>query len=190
MARILAGGYTDLEIQKLTNGNGTSEPNGIVTVLSAAASSRVRLTTGGTFSVADLYSAWEHVPVRFRSNASWLMHTVVQDKIRQFGATYGSNYVVDLGTPMIQNLLGAGVHVTDYMSQGTTNTTANVPWLIVGDFGHMVVPRRQGMSVEAIPMLFDTTTGRPTGQRGLFAWARVGATADTTTAFAMLTNVT
>jgi predicted phage gp36 major capsid-like protein len=53
----------------------------------------------------------------------------------------------------------------------------------------MVVARRQGMALEPINQLMGTTNQRPTGQRGVFAWARVGATVDTANAFRMLTNV-
>jgi hypothetical protein len=107
MATLLAGGYTDLEINKLTNGNGTTEPKGIVTSLSANTNVRVKITTGGSLGVGDIYAAWEALPVRFRQNRS-------------------------------------------------------TAWF----------------------------SSRPTGERGLFAWSRVGATTDTDLAFRMITNVT
>jgi predicted phage gp36 major capsid-like protein len=44
------------------------------------------------------------------------------------------------------------------------------------------------MNVEFVPMLFDVTNNRPTGQRGWFAWARVGADVVDPTAFQLLTN--
>jgi HK97 family phage major capsid protein len=189
MTRILAAGYVDLEISKLTNGNGTTEPKGIVTQLSANAAVRVKLTTSGTLGVVDVYKAWEATPIRFRAGASWLSSVSVQDVIRQFGATYGSNFVVDLSEPVLSRLLGASYRVTDYMAASTTNTTANVPVAIVGDWSHFVVARRQGMTVEPVPTVFGTN-GRPSGQRGFFGWARFGSTTDTDTAFRMLTNVT
>jgi hypothetical protein len=36
-----------------------------------------------------------------------------------------------------------------------------------------VVSRRAGMSIELVPMLVGNTH-RPTGQRGYFAWSRIG----------------
>ncbi len=56
---ILSAGYTDLEISKPTNGNGTTEPKGIVTALSANAAVRVKVATVGGFVVGDIYSAME-----------------------------------------------------------------------------------------------------------------------------------
>ena len=192
MASLLSSGYTDLEINKLTNGNGTTEPKGIITALSANAAVRVRVATPGTLVVGDVYAAWEALPVRFRQQAhtSWLSSTSVQDKIRQFGATYGANYTVDLTRPVLADLLGSPVRLTDYMPVFPAFATTNTPYAIIGSWDHFVVARRQGMAIEPVPLLFDPTTGRPTGQRGAFAWARVGSTTDTDLAFRLLGNVT
>ena len=59
---------------------------------------------------------------------------------------------------------------------------------MVGDFRNFVIAQRAGMEVEYVPNLFDTTTGTPTGQRGLFAWARVGSDSVNDNAFRMLVN--
>ena len=41
---------------------------------------------------------------------------------------------------------------------------------------------------ELVPHLFDVTNNRPTGQRGWFAWARVGADSIVDNAFRLLQN--
>ena len=91
--------------------------------------------TAGSFAVADLYAGWEAIPVRFRQNpfTAWFSSTSVQDKTRQLGATYGSNYTVDLSVPLLQYLLGARYAVTDYAPSVTSLTIAatNAPWAIV-----------------------------------------------------------
>ncbi len=47
--------------------------------------------------------------------------------------------------------------------------------LTVGDLNAgYTVARRAGMSIEIVPLLMGTTSNRPTGERGFFAWARVG----------------
>jgi HK97 family phage major capsid protein len=66
--------------------------------------------------------------------------------------------------------------------------TGTQPLLVVGDFRGYVVAQRAGMTVEFIPMLFDVTNNRPTGQRGWFAWARVGGGVVNSAGFRLLTN--
>jgi predicted phage gp36 major capsid-like protein len=42
------------------------------------------------------------------------------------------------------------------------------------------------MTVELVPHLFGVTSNRPTGQRGWFAWARIGGGASNTAGFRLL----
>jgi HK97 family phage major capsid protein len=58
----------------------------------------------------------------------------------------------------------------------------------VGDFRNYVIARRGGMTVEFIPHLFDVTDNRPTGQRGWFAYARIGGNSVNDLAFRLLAN--
>jgi predicted phage gp36 major capsid-like protein len=44
------------------------------------------------------------------------------------------------------------------------------------------------MSVEVIPHVFDVTNNRPTGERALYAFARVGADSVLDSSFRLLTN--
>jgi HK97 family phage major capsid protein len=190
LSSILAAGYIDLEINKLTNGNGTTEPKGIITYLSANAAVRVKVATPGAFVVGDLYAAWTALPIRFRARASWLSSTDIQNKVRNFGATFGANFTEDLTRGPLQNLFGVPYRLTDYMAASTTFTTANIPLSVVGDWSNFVIARRAGLNVEPVPVLMGSTNQRPTGSRGVFAWARFGAATATDTAFRMLTNVT
>jgi hypothetical protein len=41
--------------------------------------------------------------------------------------------------------------------------------------------RQAGMSIVLVRDLFHTTNNRPSGRRGFFSWARIGATASSTT---------
>ena len=188
MARILAGGYVDLEIAKLTAGNGTTEPRGILTALSANTNVRVTVTTSGTFAAVDLYKVWKALPIRFRSRAAWLSSTGVQNSVRNFGATFGSNFTEDLRARALENLFGRPYLLTDYLPDSTTSTTSTQAVLAVGAFDNFVIARRAGMRMEPVQHIFDTTTGRPTGTRGAFGWARVGSTTKTDLAFRLLVN--
>ena len=69
---------------------------------------------------------------------------------------------------------------------GVINNGATKLMLIVGDFDNYVIADRVGMSVELIPHLFATGNNRPSGQRGLFAFYRVGADSVNDGGFAIL----
>jgi HK97 family phage major capsid protein len=72
---------------------------------------------------------------------------------------------------------------------GVINAIAENYVLVVGDFSNYVIADRIGMTVEFIPNLFDPTTARPTGQKGWFAYYRVGANVVNVGGFRLL-NVT
>lgn len=112
----------------------------------------------------------------------------MQNAIRTFGATYGANFTEDLTAAVLENLYGRPYEITDYLPDTTSSTSSTQGVAIIGDFSNFVVAQRAGMSTELIPNLLDTTTGRPTGQRGWFSWARVGSTTKSDLAFRLLVN--
>jgi HK97 family phage major capsid protein len=71
---------------------------------------------------------------------------------------------------------------------GTITALADNLIAIFGDFSNYVIADRIGMTVEFIPQLFGSN-GRPTGQKGWFAYARHGADSVNDAAFRVL-NVT
>jgi len=56
-----------------------------------------------------------------------------------------------------------------------------------GDFSNYLVSQRIGSAVELIPHLFSPNNLRPTGQRGMYAYARYGADSINDAAFRVLT---
>ena len=77
------------------------------------------------------------------------------------------------------------------MPDTTTWTTTAEGQAIVGDFQNFVVARNGGMSVELVPQLFQQVTAgtgpaTPTGQRGSFAYARIGSDSSNTAGFRLL----
>jgi HK97 family phage major capsid protein len=62
------------------------------------------------------------------------------------------------------------------------------PILVFGDFDNYVIADRVGTTVEFIPHLFHTTSNRPSGQRGWFAYFRVGADVVDNGAFRLFHN--
>jgi HK97 family phage major capsid protein len=111
-----------------------------------------------------------------------------ENAIRGFGSgTATSRFTVDQTKEGISLLNGRPVILSDYAPAVATTTTAR-NLLVVGDFSNYVLAQRAGMSVEVVQHVVDVTNNRPTGERALFAWARVGADSVLDTAFRMLTN--
>lgn len=189
MSKLLVEGYSELLAQALVVGTGTNQPIGIAVALSAT-SSEVTPTTDGAFGAVDVYALWDALPERFRANAKWLSSTDVMNHVRQFATGSGNsdaNFTVNITQEAVPRLFGREYMISEYMADFTA-TTGQSDYLIVGDFNHYLVAQRAGMNVELVPMLFDVTNNRPTGQRGWYAWARVGADSIVDNAFRMLAN--
>jgi HK97 family phage major capsid protein len=175
MARILSIEYAELLNDKFTRGNGSTEPKGILTAL-AAATPTVTVTsmTDGAFGQEDVYAVFAALPAKFRKNASWIMSVSAMNRVRQMG-TYTQLHAVTVQLPAgaIDRLFERNVYENVYMPDVSTLTTGAQTRLVVGDFSNYVIARRTGMTVELVPMLFGGS-GRPTGQRGYFGFARIG----------------
>ncbi len=192
MSTLLAEGYDELLVDKFTRGSGTGEPKGILTAISATSGDRVLVTTGGSIGAPDPYKVWKALPQRYRRNASWLMSIGVNNAIRQIGAAnVFHGYTVNLPEGWADQLFNSPVYESPYMPDTTTWTTTAEGQAIVGDFSNFVIARNGGMSVELVPQLFQQVTAGsgpavPTGQRGWFAYARIGSDASNTAGFRLL----
>jgi len=192
---VLLEGYNELLAENLIQGAGTNNgPTGIATALEANTNVQVILTTASTFPVTDVYKMWDALPKRARRQSTWLSSQNTQNLVRQFGAatagTADANFTVDLQQGMIQRLFGREYVVDDFMDDKPAAGTTAASFLIAGRFDRFLIARRAGMAVEPVAHVFDTTTGRPTGKRGLFAWARIGSDSIDDTAFRVLVNKT
>jgi HK97 family phage major capsid protein len=194
MQGLLAAGYDELLVDKFTRGSGTGEPRGILTQLSANTNVRVKVNTNPGITVNDPYNVWQAVPQRNRRNASWLMNVAVNNAIRQLGAANVYHaYTVNLPQGAVEELFQRPVYESPYMPTTTTVTTATEGYAIVGDFSGFVVARRGGMNVELIPQVFQQATagsayGMPTGQRGWFAYSRIGSSSANDLGFRLLVS--
>jgi len=190
MAELLGSGYDELLADKLTIGTGADTPIGVVSRLAAQTNPDVstEVATAGTIATADIYNMWARLPQRHRRKAStaWMSSTKTQNAIRQLG-TLDPNFTVNLTEFGIGSLFGREYDMNDYFVDFTSGTgTQN--WAVVGNWQGFLVAQRAGMNIEFVPMLFDVTNNRPTGQRGWFAWARIGSDVVDPTAFQLLTN--
>jgi HK97 family phage major capsid protein len=185
MRRLLDQGYVDLIASQSMTG---ATPVGIFTALDANTNVEVIVTTDGTFSAADVLKVWSALPERYRSRATWVMHTSVENEVRKFAASSdGAYYTVNLAAGGVGTLMGRPIIVSDYAPE-FTGTTGAANILVVGDFSNYVVAQRAGMTVELVTHLLGTTNGRPTGERGWFAYARHGFDSVNDLAFRILQN--
>lgn len=189
MSRLLNAGYQELLASSLTNGTGSGQPTGIVTALDANTNVEVVVTTDGTFSAADVYKLWSELPIKYRRAASWMSSTDVMNEVRQFAGPSGAsdaNFSVNITQESIPRLFGKPYYENDFMAD-FTGTTGAANLLIVGDFSNYLIAQRAGMNVELVPHLFGVNN-MPTGQRGWYAWARVGADSVNDLGFRILQN--
>jgi HK97 family phage major capsid protein len=181
VGRLMSDGMTQLLNTAFTTGAGVGTPTGIVTALTGT-SSVVGTATGGTLTAADVYAVQSSLGPRFQANARWTFNLAVLNALRQMETTNGA-----LKFPSLQNdpptLLGRPAHE---LSNLNGNVAAGQPLGVYGDFQNYVISQRVGSSVELIPHLFGANR-RPTGQRGVWMWARYGADSINDAAFRLLT---
>jgi HK97 family phage major capsid protein len=187
MRRVLADARDRLEADAFINGNGTTQPAGVLTRISATTNSRVLVNTDGAFSAPDVYKVFGNLPARHRPNATWLMSLDAMNEVRSFGDDKLGNQTVNLQAGYAFNLLGRPVIESASMPD-FTGTTGAANITLVGDFENFVIFDRLAGRLELIPHLFGTTNGRPTGQRGWFYSFRVGSEVMNTDAFRVLVN--
>lgn len=186
VARLLAFGKDTLEATAFATGTGSGQPTGIITALTAASPSvTVNSATTDTFAVADVYALYGGLPARYRSSASWLANNLIYNKIRQFDTAGGASLWTQLGNGRPQSLIGRDVLEAEAMD-GTLTALAENYVLVFGDFSNYVIADRVGTRVEFIQHLFATGNNRPSGQRGWYAYYRVGADSVNDGGFRML----
>lgn len=168
MLMLLAEAKDIEEGSSFTLGDGTgTNAGGIVTTLTGQ---NIDVSTaGGGFKVPDTLDAiTQAVPPRFRANAKFIANIAVYNKIGALAVAAG--YITD---PWVSLVDGKPSRLHGYdryeASDMTTDmSTANSRYLVFGDFRQFLIVDQLGMSVELVPHLFGGS-GRPTGQRGLYA---------------------
>jgi HK97 family phage major capsid protein len=180
VTKLMNDGMTQLLNTAFTTGSGTGNPTGIITALTGG-SSVVNTGTGGTLAASDVYAVQSSLGPRFQGNARWVGNLAILNALRQEETTNGA-----LKFPSLQNdpptLLARPVHELSNMDN---TIAANKNLLVYGDFSQYVITQRVGSSLELIPHLFGSNR-RPTGQRGVWLWARYGADSVNDNAFRLL----
>ena len=174
VGRLLAEGKDILEAEAFAVGTGSGQPTGLITAL-AGTSSEVAPTTPETFASADIYKLEESLPARYRRNGSWMANKAIYNLVRQFDTSGGAELWERIGNGQPNELLGYPARESEDMDGAfDPAATADNYVLVFGDLSNYVIADRLGMTVEFIPHLVGTNR-RPTGQRGWYAYYRVGA---------------
>ena len=181
-------GLADTMANKLAQGSGSGEPEGIFTAMSATTTSpaHVTVTTAGSVGYLDIRKAWAAVPTRFKPNATWVMHEDTLNKVRNENSA-GSQ--VDVVTDRQgTTIMGRPVITSDYAPDFTGTTSGSESFCVVGDLqaAYTLVVRSPLLIERVDPR--ETSTGLPTFQAGFFATARLGGTVTVPTALRLLSN--
>lgn len=186
---LLADAKDRLEATAFATGNGTTQPKGVITAVSAVSGSVVASATADTYAVADVYAVEQALPPRYRltGSPSWMANKAIINKTRQFDTAGGSSFWANLGMGQPEQLLGAPIYEASAMD-GVINAGAENYSLLLGDFRNYYIVDRVGMTMVYEPLV-KGANGRPTGEAGWFAYWRVGADVVNADAFRLL-NIT
>lgn len=186
----------DLEGTVFTTGTGTNQPTGIITALTGTAS-EINAAADDTFAIGDVYTVEAALPPKYRlarmdgdtttSRASWIANHAIYNLIRRFDTAGGAGLWETLGGGLPPKLLGYPAYEASAMDSSVTTTGAVSNLILaIGDFRNYVIVDRIGFNLEFIPHLFATANNLPSGQRGWFAYWRVGADSVNDDAFRLL----
>ena len=164
-----------LESAKHMTGTGSGQPTGIFTALDANTNVEIVSTTAATISATDLMAVKRAVPQRFRGRATWVMNPYFADAIRALGTSLGNSFTGYLPDANADRLLNTPVVESDD-APDTVTTTVRDNQIVIGDFQNFIIADKPGsMSVEFVPLLFNTSNNLPDGRRGWLAHWRNGS---------------
>ncbi len=167
MALMFSDAKDELEATAFISGTGVDQPLGLVTDLAANGAAQAVAPAGaGVLSSADVRYLRAKLPSKYRKRSAWLSDSLNLAAMQALGNGGDADFTVDFTADGVQRLIGRLAYEDDAI-------TASPVDLIFGDFSQYVIADRAGMTVETVPHLFGANN-RPTGQRGLFAYWRVG----------------
>lgn len=184
---MLSEAKADEEATSFVTGAGTALttggvlPQGILTALSATSTVYVLTGSTGALGLADLRKMKSSLPERFRGNTGWLAADTFYD---QADSLITQTTREDIAQSSGDVLLSKPKHQASAMPDYATTASTNLA--IYGNFQRgFIIVDRIGMNVELVPTLFGAS-GRPTGQRGIFAYWFNGSKALVPSAFRLL----
>jgi HK97 family phage major capsid protein len=196
LSEVIADAKDRLEGAAFINGTGAAnaQPDGIIAALDGG-SSEVSPGVAETFAVGDVYKVQSALSPRYQGNASWVADLSTINAMRQFATANNYHaFLTDLAGGQPSQLLGQPLFQSSDMDPFSaideSETDGNNHILLYGDFRNYVIVDRIGLTLEYIPHLFNTGTNFPSGERGWYAYWRVGADSVNDAAFRVLTVAT
>lgn len=174
--------FTDsVEVSEATafiSGNGTTEPQGIVTALMAEPSRWLTHATNSAMTATDLINTQNALGPRWQARASWVGSLAYHNRVRAMGndSYYTRTATFDQG--VTSEMLGRPAYECSTMSTALSSIT-NVAW-VYGDFSGYNIIDKVGTRLEYIPHIFGDGN-RPRGVAGWYLFRRVGGELVTTT---------
>ncbi len=181
---VIAGGKDDLDATNMALGTGTGQPFGIVTAIDGTAND-ISTSTTDALLAADIYTIEETLGERYLVRAEFVANRAIYNIVRQLDTTGGTDLWVRLAAGIPPELIGYPAHKASAMD-GTITALAENNIIVFGDWRNYVIADRLGMTLELIPHLFATGANRPSGERGLYGYARTGADSVNDAAFVLL----
>lgn len=176
LSAVMTDALAVLQAAAFVSGDGSDKPEGFLT----GATQTVASATANVFALGDVYATQEALPPRFQANATWAAPLGTLNGMAQFETTNGAPAL-----PMNDGRL-LRKPIAEVSDMTATFTTGGKP-LAYGDWRQgYVVADRIGSTVELIPNLMGANR-RPTGQRGVFLWARTGGKVVVSEALRVLT---
>lgn len=192
LQQVLSDSVNNLHATAFTTGAGDSsdQPFGIVTALAAAGGSII-VPGGGSEALddGDPYLLQNALPARWQANSRWTAALPTINAWRQAETDNGSLKYPGLHADPAM-LLGRGMFENSNMDAAVNAAASEANYLaLLGDWNQYVIADRVGSTVEIVQHLVGEN-GRPTGERGMWLWGRVGANAVVPSAFRMLNVAT
>lgn len=169
LQKLFADAKSVKEAETFSIGEGKNNiPEGLIT----GATKLVETATKEVVKIADVYSLQEALAPRWQPKATWLAANAVANQIHRFVAQ-GDTSNARIMSDARDEILGKPFREVSTMSVKSTTKKERV--LAYGDVASAFrIVDRIGMSVELVPLVFGEE-GAPSGQRGLYAWFRVGS---------------
>lgn len=177
-----------LEAAAHATGSGSSQPTGIFTAIGA--SQQIVSTTAATIGLVDLDTIYYNLPVRWRPNATWVMHPRYALAIKDLGTAVSASFTTDLTQGTSGTLLGRPVVESDE-APSTQTTTVKDSEIMFGDFSNFLIVDKPGSTViQPIPFLLNTANNLPDGRSGWLMHWRGGSDSLVDAAFRLLVDKT
>lgn len=168
LRRLFADAKAVKEAEVFATGKGEENiPQGLIT----GATKLVETKTKEVVVSGDIYALQEALAPRWQPRATWLGANAVANQIHKFVAK-GDTEEAALMSDDRKEILGKPFRECSTMSTKTTTKKERV--VAYGDVASAFrIVDRIGMQIEVVPHVLKE--GKPTGQRGLFAYFRVGS---------------